>query len=536
MKSIKLLDCTLRDGGFLNDWNFGEASIHSIFRRLVKSNVDIIEVGFIDARRNFDINRSINPDTESYNKLFQNETKGNSIIVGMIDFGTCPIENIQDKKDSFLDGIRVIFKKKDITEALKLCRQIKDKGYLVSVQPVSITTYSDREWLDLIDMVNELNPFAMSLVDTYGLLHKDKLFKYFNLLDDNLNSNIEIGYHAHNNFQLAYSNSIELLNINTSRNIIIDASLYGMGKSAGNLNIELIADFLNKVYDKSYDIFEIINTIDLEILNYTTKYKWGYQIEYYLSAINKCHPNYVKYLESKNTLPIKEINRILSQIPKEKSLTFDKDYVEQLYLKYQTKNLDDSSAYLKLKEALSGKSILLIGPGYSVKKEKEKIKNFILENRLVTIGVNHINNYFDINYTFISNVKRFDQLNCNDKNNDRTGKIILTNNILPKYSPDYLFNYSALINPDSIVGESSLYLLLKILSKLNVKDVILAGFDGFSKYTHNYYDNKLQFYNHEQNGKEITVAISEQLNYFQKYLKISFLTKSDYTTKEFNNV
>ena len=187
MKSIKLLDCTLRDGGFLNDWNFGEASIHSIFRRLVKSNVDIIEVGFIDARRNFDINRSINPDTESYNKLFQNETKGNSIIVGMIDFGTCPIENIQDKKDSFLDGIRVIFKKKDITEALKLCRQIKDKGYLVSVQPVSITTYSDREWLDLIDMVNELNPFAMSLVDTYGLLHKDKLFKYFNLLDNNLN-------------------------------------------------------------------------------------------------------------------------------------------------------------------------------------------------------------------------------------------------------------------------------------------------------------------------------------------------------------
>ena len=107
-----------------------------------------------------------------------------------------------------------------LKNAIDFCKQIKSKGYNVYTNPVSITTYSDKEMLELIDLVNELEPSAMSLVDTYGLLHKDRLFRYFYLLDNNLKKSIAIGYHSHNNFQLAYSNSIELLNIKTNRNII----------------------------------------------------------------------------------------------------------------------------------------------------------------------------------------------------------------------------------------------------------------------------------------------------------------------------
>ena len=94
-------------------------------------------------------------------------------------------------------------------EAIAYCREVKQLGYQVYVQAVSITSYSDREILDLIELVNELNPYALSIVDTYGLLHQENLMHYFELFNHNLNREIGIGYHSHNNFQLAYSNSIE---------------------------------------------------------------------------------------------------------------------------------------------------------------------------------------------------------------------------------------------------------------------------------------------------------------------------------------
>ena len=177
---IKLLDCTLRDGGYLNDWEFGNSNIVNIFERLVSAEMDIIETGFIDERRTYDPNRSIFPDTESIGRTYGKLSKGKSLIVGMIDFGTCGIEHIQPQAECYLDGIRVIFKKHRMDEAIAFCRQIKDLGYKVFVQAVSITSYDDDELKRLTGLVNELEPYAFSLVDTYGLLHKGQLMHYFN--------------------------------------------------------------------------------------------------------------------------------------------------------------------------------------------------------------------------------------------------------------------------------------------------------------------------------------------------------------------
>ena len=101
-----------------------------------------------------------------------------------------------------------------------------------------------------------------------------------------------------------------------------------------------------------------------------------------------------------------------------------------------------------------------------------------------------------------------------------------------KKKADFILNFSKLSSTESIIGDSSLYLLMKVLIKLNVKKVILAGFDGFSKYTQNYYDDNLQFYNPTQNTNKITKAVNEQLQEFQKVIDIQFLTKSHYQHKE----
>ena len=108
---VSLLDCTLRDGGYINDWKFGHDNIVNIFNRAVNSGIEIIEVGFLDERRKFNIDSSIMPDTESVNRIFGQLDKKNTKVVAMIDYGTCGLENIQPCSQCFLDGIRVIFKK-----------------------------------------------------------------------------------------------------------------------------------------------------------------------------------------------------------------------------------------------------------------------------------------------------------------------------------------------------------------------------------------------------------------------------------------
>ena len=93
-KNVQVLDCTLRDGGYVNDWNFGHSVITGIYKRLEAAGMDFIEVGFLDDRRDFDINRSIMPNTEAINKIFSSVKKGNAMPVAMIDYGTCSLESI----------------------------------------------------------------------------------------------------------------------------------------------------------------------------------------------------------------------------------------------------------------------------------------------------------------------------------------------------------------------------------------------------------------------------------------------------------
>lgn len=125
MNEVELLDCTLRDGGYVNDWEFGHNNLVSIFERLADAGADIIEVGFLDERRRFDINRSIMPDTDCVEKIYGGLDRKKSMIVGMIDYGTCSLAHIKPCRNCFLDGIRVIFKKHLRKEALLFLRSIK---------------------------------------------------------------------------------------------------------------------------------------------------------------------------------------------------------------------------------------------------------------------------------------------------------------------------------------------------------------------------------------------------------------------------
>ena len=331
MSEKRLLDCTLRDGGYVNGWRFGKENITGIFDRLVDAGLEFVEVGFLDERVAFSRDRSILPDTASVEKIFGGRDRKGTKVLAMIDYGTCGLGRIQPCGECFLDGIRVIFKKHLREPALEFCGQLKSRGYMVFAQLVSVTSYSDEEMADLIRLANQVKPDAISVVDTYGLLHQNNLSHYIDLLDEGLDPEITIGYHGHNNFQMGYANGISVLGRESSRDLHVDGSLYGMGKSAGNAPTELLAMYMSDRYGKCYDISQLLEAIENSVMPFYNMPPWGYSMFYFLAAYNGCHPNYVQYYMDKKKLSVKAINQVLASLEGEKKLLFDEDYADFLY-------------------------------------------------------------------------------------------------------------------------------------------------------------------------------------------------------------
>lgn len=495
MGKVMLLDCTLRDGGYVNDWNFGHDNLVSIFERIVDAGVNVIEIGFLDDRRLFDINRSIMPDTASVKKIYGRLNRKSTMVVGMIDYGTCSIEHIEPCSESFLDGIRVIFKKHLRRDAMEFCRKLKLLGYRVFAQLVSVTSYSDEEMLDLINIANDVEPFAVSMVDTYGLMHQNNLQHYFDLLNENLKPCIGLGYHAHNNFQMGYANCIKMLSNKIDRDMLVDGTIYGMGKSAGNAPIELIAMYMNDNLGKSYNISQILEAIDSNILQFYHPATWGYNMFYYIAASNDCHPNYVRYLMEKRTLSVKSINEILGKLKGEKKLLYDKDYIEDLYAKYQTNEINDSAAAERLKKVFCGKKIFVVGPGRTMITERDRVENFLNGNRdgLITVSINYVPEYMSPDFVFISNSKRYVGLASRLLQDNY--RIIATSNVTAACDGEfeYVLNFSALMDPSSEFIDNSFVMFLKVLINIGVSKVTLAGFDGYNDKESNYFDSSKEY-------------------------------------------
>lgn len=532
MGEIKLLDCTLRDGGYVNDWEFGHNNLVSIFERMVGAGVDIIEVGFLDERRPFDMNRSIMPDSDSVEKIYGMLDRKQAMVVGMIDYGTCGIEHITPCANSYLDGIRVIFKKHIRWQAIDFCRQLKELGYQVFVQLVSITSYDDEELMDLIGLANDLEPYAVSMVDTYGLMHQENLMHYYELLNRHLKPSIGLGYHSHNNFQMAYANCIEMLSHQTERMVLVDGTIYGMGKSAGNAPIELLSMHLNDHYGKHYDISQMLEAVDANVMPIYKMTPWGYNMFFFIAASNDCHPNYVSYLMNKRTLSVKSINEILSKLQGEKQLMYDQKLIEQLYLDYQNIEVNDRHDIEELTKVFQGRKVLLLGPGLNVQKQLDRLQAYVEKTHPIIVSVNFISGEINTDYVFLSNSKRYVQLATALSQNPSL-QVIATSNVTKTDGKfDYTLQYSSLLDQeaDGVCMDNSFVMLLKVMKRIGVSSVALGGFDGYMGDKKQNYINAYMEYNFsKEQAEKLNRYVADVLKELQQSIQMEFITDSFYT-------
>ncbi len=540
MKNITLLDCTLRDGGFINEWRFGRGDIANLFERSVSAGIDYIEAGFIDEREAFDPDRTITPDSEGMDALIGGLNHGSSKIFAMIDYGTCDISRIKDASLSEIDGIRVMIKKKTRYEALDFCRKLKEKGYLVGAQPVSVTGYDDDEMRELVNEINKLDPFAMYIVDTYGLLDRGQLLRIFHLIDGNLNKEIKIGYHAHNNFQLAFSNSVALMEEESDRDIIIDGSAYGMGKSAGNCPLELLTAYLNENRGASYHTSQILEMIDTGIMKIYEKSPWGYQMQYFLCASNDCHPKYAQHLLQKKTLSVKQIDDILSRIEPAESLAFNKSYIEKLYVEYQKNDINDSKDISRLENVFSNYDcVLVLGPAPSVRENSADIGKFIADRDPLIISINYLPEGIKPDMLFLTNTKRYMQLSSRLEKREGNAVIpvISTSNVTSvREGFDYNLDYSSLIDESFEIPDNSLPMFLRVLKKAGVKKAALAGFDGYiPERGKNYSEPAMEYEFAADYAVKLNTYTAGIINELRKDMEIVFVTPSRYDENYVNH-
>lgn len=533
MRNIQLLDCTLRDGGYLNDWEFGHNNLISIYQRLVASGVEIIEVGFINGRRPFDRNRSIFPDTESIRKIYGDIKIKAPITVGMIDYGTCALENIEICADSWIDGIRVIFKKQLMNEAMEYCAKLMEKGYKVFSQLVAVSDYSDEELLTFSRLANKVKPYAVSMVDTYGLLYPKDMLHIFEILDFNIDKTIQIGFHAHNNLQLGFALCVEFLDRKTDRGIVVDGTLYGMGKSAGNDPLELVAMYLNNNYGKTYKISQILDAIEESIIDLFKKYSWGYKTFFYLSSKNHCHPTYVGFFQDKKNLSVGDIDEVLSRIePDEKKLFFDRQLAEKLYEEYTKEKYDDSIFIAELERDFRNKKILLLGPGKNVILQKSLVNTFIANNNPICIAINYIPAFVGLDYVFVTNSNRYLKM-ASELLVREDVKIIATSNISSKRMKfDFCIDREPLLERDQTIIDNSFLMFLKVLRRAGITKVYCAGFDGYSDREDNFFDEKMEYQFLSKEAGNLNRHIRKVLRKMKSDINVEFLTYSHYLENE----
>ena len=535
MKNISLLDCTLRDGGYVNDWRFGRTNIVSIFERLVDANVDIIEVGFLDDRRPFDKDRSIFPDTASADEIYGSLDKKQAIVVGMIDFGTCAIENLAPCKDSYLDGIRVIFKKGKMHEAMEYCRQVKALGYKVFSQLVSVTSYSDDELLELIKLVNNVKPYGVSMVDTYGLLDSEWLLHLYKILDDNVLPEIKIGFHAHNNFQLGYANALAFIKYNGKHDVVVDGTLYGMGKSAGNDPIELVAMTLNEKYGGHYNIDAMLEATNESVMDFYKVKPWGYNTFFYLCAKNKCHPNYLTDFYKEENLSVSKIDELLATIePEDKKLLYDKAVGQKYYSEFLSNNFNDGEATNKFLDFVGNRKLLLVGPGKNIKLQKSKVDEFVRNENPLVVSINYIPDTVLPDCVFITNPKRYHDMTLSLKE-DRAKdiKTLATTNVTCRNGKfDFVVNRAPLLEKDEKIIDNSFLMLIKYLGSIGIKEVYCAGFDGYSDKESNYSNPEMEYAFVKEAATHLNSHMKAAIADYRTRMSISFITYSAYDAEE----
>lgn len=531
-KKIELLDCTLRDGAYIVNAEFGKTAMNGIIKKMQDANIDIIECGWLkDSPHKVGTSfYHIPKDIEQY----LTHKSSRSIYVVMIDWDRYDVSTLPVCDGKSADAIRVVFPYGKHKEGIAVGAEIKKKGYGVFFQAANTLAYSETDLIELANEVNKCKPIALSVVDTFGAMYHEDVERIVKILDKYLDKDIKLGFHSHNNQQLSFALTMhfcEILN-RSERQVIVDSSLCGMGRGAGNATTELMANYLDLKHHGNYDMNIIMDAIDTYMCQFLENYSWGYSTPYFIAGMYCCHVNNIAYLQKNHRTNAKDMKNIIESLSAEERKKYDYDKLEQRYIDNQNRHVDDEEVLADLHNKLSGRKILLIAPGNTVVTEKDKIDAYIKKEAPIVIGVNAVNEAYNYDYLFFINTIRYDYAKDSYSEQFSSCPKILLSSIKTKGDEDeYIINFTRVMKRGWEHFDNAVIDCLRLLDRLMVGEVAIAGFDSFlNKYNESYADKSLPTLNPNNQWEELNSEITDMYRDFKhstrENMKIEFLTES----------
>ncbi len=535
-KKIQLLDCTMRDGAYIVDSHFGEASIRGIISRMREANVDIIELGWLKDSAYIEGTTFYHEPSDVMPYLPVGEKHCTYAV--MIDWDRYDAVSMPEYDGRSIEAVRVVFPRGKFREGIAVGRIIKEKGYQVYFQAADTLGYTEQELMELAYEVSSVHPVSLSIVDTFGAMYEEDLKRIAAVLDRHMDSDIKLGFHSHNNQQLSFSLSMQFVKLfrESEREIIVDASLCGMGRGAGNAPTELVSSFLNRRCMGNYDLDIILDAIDTYMGYFKEHYEWGYSTRYLIAGMYCAHVNNIAYLQDSHRTDAKDMRNIIESLPEADRKKYDYDLLEEKYLEYRDQYVYDEDSLKILSMKLAGRPLLLLMPGRSILNQKDQIHDFIKKIHPAVIGVNAVCEEYDYDYLFFSSCVRYSYAKeAYPQKYSLCPKIIPSNITTKPQEDEILVNYHQLIKRGWEHFDNAGIMCLRLLNRLKVKEVALAGFDGFADaHSESYADESLPRINPGKKWEALNEEIRDIFLDFrqaaQGEMHISFLTKSRYDT------
>ena len=426
-----------------------------------------------------------------------------------------------------------MFPKGKEDEGLALSSQIREKGYEVLYQFANTLGYTDKELLSLIEKVNRVKPVSVSIVDTFGAMYVEDLERITALIEHNLDSSIAIGFHSHNNLQLSFALAIKFIEIleRIDRTIIVDSSLCGMGRGAGNANTELVANYINKKHRGNYNMNAIMDAIDMYMPQFLKKYSWGFSTSYFISGNYCAHVNNIAYLKNNHQTNSRVMNNIIEMLDPEMRLGYDYDNLEAVYTKYCDLDIDDTKVIANLKKVIAGKEVLLLVPGKSILTEQKKIEKFMSENKPIVIGVNAVFSSYSCDFVFFSNIMRYEYAkDAKTEVFDSLKKILTSNLKVDEEKNNYQININNIVKREWKYYDNSAVMCIRLMEIIDAAKVTVAGLDGFSV-QNGYYDQALEtnadIQELEKKNEDLKEMLHQLLISTQNSMPVKFLTSME---------
>ncbi len=298
---IKVVDCTLRDGGLVNDFYFADDFVKELYKANIKAGVDYMEFGYKASKELFDVNKfgkwKFCDDKDIRSVVGDNKT--DMKIAVMADVGRCDFKkDILSKKDSPIDLIRVATYINTIPSAIEMIEDCTKKGYETTVNIMAISKSNETDVDAALELLGQSSVGTIYLVDSYGSLYPEQARR---LADKYLETAVKygkkVGIHAHNNQQLAFANTAEVVIMGVS---YLDATVSGLGRGCGNCPSELLLGYLK---NPKYSVHPILKFIEKHIVPLRESgVVWGYDVPYLLTGILNQHPKTaIQFMKEKRT-------------------------------------------------------------------------------------------------------------------------------------------------------------------------------------------------------------------------------------------